>query len=284
MAITVRKINTQPDATTPQHWFAGCAFETHFFNALSSTFPEGERFFIQSVRRYTGAVTDPALAAQVASFSAQEGQHSREHDHHMTLLTAQGYTWLNNLNNLARNVLRWFVRHLPRFSLALTTAIEHVTAIVAHQLLSRPELWLDRMSPDMRLLWHWHAVEEAEHKSVAFDVYQASGGGYTLRLMAMGQVMFGFMLEIFVRHTYMLAKDGALFDLNGWRRGITFLWGKNGFIRRVARHFWAFGKADFHPWQHDNSALIEPFVARYADAFTELPQDTAKPSSASAAG
>ncbi|MBM4204256.1 MAG: metal-dependent hydrolase [Gammaproteobacteria bacterium] len=59
--ITVRRIAIQPSAATPKYWFGGLPFETHFFNALSTTFPEGERFFIQSVRIHSGTIGDPGL-------------------------------------------------------------------------------------------------------------------------------------------------------------------------------------------------------------------------------
>ena len=123
--ITVRRLPEPPSAATPRHWFAGHAFETHFFNALSSTFPEGERFFIQAVRHYAPQVSDPVLQAQVAAFIGQEGQHSREHDAHMDLLCQQGFGGLARANGVLRAVTRWYVRHFPRYSLATTMAIEH---------------------------------------------------------------------------------------------------------------------------------------------------------------
>lgn len=254
--ITVRHLPDPPTAATPRHWFAGQAFETHFFNALSSTFPEGERFFVAAVRHYAPQIADPDLRAQVVAFAGQEGQHSREHDAHMAMLCDQGFSGLARANAVVKTITRWYLRHLPRFSLAMTTAIEHVTAVFAHHLLNDPERWLDPMHQEMQSLWRWHAVEETEHKAVAFDVYEATGGGVLLRNVVMIEVMLFLFLEFFGRHLYLLYKDGVLGDASGWRRGIRFLWGRHGLLRLVYRDLFAYLKPGFHPWQRDDRPLL----------------------------
>lgn len=255
-AITVRRLPEGPNAATPRHWFDGLAFETHFFNALSSTFPEGERFFIQAVRHYAPQVEDPALQAQVKAFIGQEGQHSREHDGHMALLEAQGFTGLARANAVLHRICRFYLRVLPRYSLAVTIAIEHVTAVFAHHLLGEPARWLDRMHPDMQPLWRWHAVEETEHKAVAFDVYRATGGGEVLRALAMLHVMVFMFAEFCGRHLYLLYVDGVLGDAAGWRRGTRFLWGRGGLLRLAFRDLLAYLRPGFHPWQRDDRDLL----------------------------
>ena len=266
--ITVRSIVLKPSAATPKYWFGGLAFETHFFNALSSTFPEGERFFIQSVRLNSGSLTDPLLKAQVAAFTGQEGQHSLEHDAHVQLLIDQGYVALTRGNALMRAVLRWFTRHLPRYSLAATTAVEHLTAVLAEGLMRHPDRWLAPMSADMRLLWHWHAMEESEHKAVAFDVYQQTVKNTTLRRLAMLNILPGLFTEVFVRQCYFMAKDGQLFDAAQWRRGTRFLWGRDGILRMLVRGHHAFYRRDFHPWETDNTAQIQDFLENQHELWT----------------
>ena len=241
---------------TPRHWFGGLAFETHFFNALSSTFPEGERFFIQAVRHHAPQIADPTLQAQVEAFVGQEGQHSREHDAHMDLLVAQGFAGLARANAVLRKITRWQVRHFPRYALAVTIAIEHVTAVFAHHLLSNSERWLEPMHADMQPLWRWHAIEEMEHKAVAFDVYRATGGGEVLRGVAMTQVMLFMFAEFFARHLYLLYRDQQLATASDWRRGIRFLWGRDGLLRRVFRDLFTYLRPGFHPWQRDDRQLL----------------------------
>lgn len=271
--IVVRKIDRRPGPDTPHYWFADHAFETHFFNALSSTFPEGERFFILSVRTYASRVSDPKLKAQIVAFTGQEGQHSREHEDHVALLVSQGYPLLAKLNKTMRAVTRWFARTLPRYSLALTTAIEHVTAVLADELMHDESQHLAHMSDEMRFMWHWHAVEETEHKAVAYDVYQTTGGDYPLRVLAMLQTIPGFMLEICLRHCYLLAKDGVLFDIGEWRRGSSYLWGTKGILRALMKGTAPFFRRDFHPWQQQNHAYIERFEQRYGVDYFNLQEE-----------
>lgn len=268
--IVVRKITLRPNNETPKYWIEGLAFETHFFNALSTTFPVGERFFIQSVRGYADLVTDPTLKAQVAAFSGQEGQHSREHESHVALLIEQGYPLIAKLNEFARNATRWFLQKMPRYSRAMTTAIEHLTAILADELMGHEERYLERMSPEMRFMWHWHAVEESEHKAVAFDVYGASGGDYPMRVLAMLQTLPSFMVEIFFRHGYLLWRDGRLFNIDEWRRGMPFLWSRDGLLRSLVRGSGRYFRRDFHPSQVDNQDQIAVFEQCYPDAYNEV--------------
>ncbi len=49
-------------------------------------------------------------------------------------------------------------------------ALEHFTAILAHQLLADPR-HLEGAEKETADLWRWHAVEEIEHKGVAYDTW-----------------------------------------------------------------------------------------------------------------
>lgn len=64
----------------PKFWFANDPFKTRFFDALSLTFPEGERFFIESVRLYRDQIQDRDLQQKVKDFIRQEAQHGIAHD------------------------------------------------------------------------------------------------------------------------------------------------------------------------------------------------------------
>ncbi|MFP6816624.1 MAG: metal-dependent hydrolase [Pseudomonadales bacterium] len=253
--IQVRDLDLRPDESTPRYWFGGDPFTTHFFNAISTTFPDGERFFIRSVRHYSDAIADPTLVAEVAAFAGQEARHSREHDSHVTLLIDQGYPGLRIFNRNLRTVTGWLNAHAPRASLALTTAIEHVTAVVAHQILEQPDTWTGRMDPSMQRLWRWHAVEETEHKAVAYDVYQLAVGSVWMRRLAMADATVGFLAEVFFRHAYLLIKDRQMRP-SVLMRGFGVLFGRGGFIRVLWTPLMEFWRRDFHPWQIDNTALL----------------------------
>jgi hypothetical protein len=134
--------------------------------------------------------------------------------------------------------------------------------VFANQLLTNPRL-TDGMHPDVKPLWLWHAVEETEHKAVAWDVYQQIGGRYWLRALTMARVMIGFPFGVGLVQLAFLAADRKLFDLRDLAKGLRFLWGRGGFIRSVTPELLAFYRRDFHPWQMDNRALVAAWTERY---------------------
>ncbi len=248
----------------PKYWWGGDPFRTHFLNGFSSTLPFGEAYFVRSVRFYTDRVTDPELRAQIRLFAAQEGQHSRLHDEHVDVLLKQGYSALATRNRIVDRILRWQNRRTPALSLAVTAALEHLTAILARQILRDPQGWTADMHPEMLQLWRWHALEEAEHKSVAFDVLMEVAPGRFRRCYAMALNSLGLIVELLDRMVYMLWKDGLLFRGRLWIDGLRFLFGRGGFLRGIGRDYRAWYRKDFHPDQVDDRALIErhaPLVA-----------------------
>ena len=240
----------------PRYWFDNNPAKTHLLNALSSTFPEGESFFIRSVLHFRKDIKDPALLDDIKKFCGQEGVHSHHHDQHMQLMIEQGYVGLVKANNIVARVMRWSNKNFPHYSLATTISIEHITAIFGHRLLANPELFIAPAHPEMQKLWSWHASEELEHKAVAFDVYQATCGSYWLRVIAMLYNSFGMFMDFFFRSVYMLAKDGELWKWRTWRDSVSFAWGKKGVFGPLWREYLKFFRRDFHPWKQDDSALL----------------------------
>lgn len=241
----------------PLHWKGGDPFATHFLDALSSTFPFGEAFFVRSVLHYRDRVDDPRLLGKIRAFAGQEGQHSRLHDDHVEMLLAHGYGGLATRNRIADRILRWHNRRMPRFSLTTTAALEHLTALLARRILSDPERRTGDMHPEMARLWRWHALEEAEHKAVAFDVLARVAPSQAWRAFAMVSMTLGLVIEVFDRMTYMLWKDGLLFDRATWSRGWRFLFGRDGFLRGLGADYRSWYRRDFHPDEVDDRALIE---------------------------
>ena len=244
----------------PRYWWGGEIFQTHFLNALSSTFPFGEAFFVRAVRHYANQLDDPVLAREVRDFAAQEGQHSRLHDDHVALLLDQGYTALETRNRVFDRIVRWHNRRTPAFALAVTASLEHLTALLARQVLDDEVDRIGSMDPRMKTLWRWHALEESEHKAVAFDTYRAMNLPYWLLVVSMLFSTFDLALETFQRMTYMFWKDGRLFDANAWMRGWRFLFGRGGFLRGLGSDYRAWFRRDFHPDQLDD----RPTIARVA--------------------
>lgn len=237
-------------------WAGADPFRTAFYNALSIMFPIGEQHFIDSVKHYRARITEPKLAEHVRGFTAQEAIHRREHqNYNETLCAARGYP----LAKLEAPMLKrqaWALRRLPPIAhLAVTVAYEHWTAMLAHRLLSTPQ-HLEGAHPDLAALWRWHAIEETEHKAVAFDVYRSVGGSLALRRWMMLVVTFQFFNDTFRNMRVMLEPyEGSRVKL--WASGLRFLFGKGGVYRGIGRLYLSYFRADFHPWDHDNRDEIE---------------------------
>ncbi|MCP3985570.1 MAG: metal-dependent hydrolase [bacterium] len=262
--IIVRRTAFEIDERIPRYWFDGDPSATHFLNSLSSVFPDGEAFFVRSVRKYRDRVEDPELGQAIRGFAAQEGQHSRQHDRHLKLLYEQGYRGIERANDVMGKVLQWSANRFPRLSLASTAALEHLTAILARRLLTDPERWIGPMDPRMARLWEWHALEEAEHKAVAYDVLMQVAPGPGMRYWALASNTIAVFFEVIGRTGYMLWKDGLLFRRNTWASGWRFLFGEYGFLRGLGPDYWPWFRKGFHPRQQDDGPLIEAGRARVA--------------------
>src|SRR3954447_12107174 len=79
LTITPRDRRFGRDAATPRLWHGGRVEATAIYNALSTTFPKGEAYFVESVRAFREGAP-PKLAEEIKGFTTQEAIHSREHD------------------------------------------------------------------------------------------------------------------------------------------------------------------------------------------------------------
>ena len=240
----------------PRYWFGGDAFKSTFLNALSCLFPEGERMFMDAVRDCKDKITDPVLLEQIKGFIKQEAIHGHEHAQSNTFLKKWGYP-IDKMDAFEAKEKQWIRKHLsPMHRLAITCALEHFTAIMAHQVLTNPEQ-TEGMHPKFKEMWRWHAIEETEHKAVAYDVYQQAGGGYWLRIFVMMQVTILFCIRTSIYQGIFLWKDKKLFSPRVWWQGLKFYFHTPGLVRRIARDYLDYYRRDFHPWQHDNRYLLE---------------------------
>jgi predicted metal-dependent hydrolase len=220
--LQVRKMRLQVGADVPRHWHGGRRAVTLFFDNLSVFFPAGERFFIASVRAHLKQVEDEALKRDAAAFCAQEGIHSREHTRFNRWLAERGYP-IAALERRVEALLERTARHTPpRRQLAVTCALEHFTALMGHIVLSNPRV-LEGAHPEIARLWHWHAIEETEHKAVAFDVYRAAGGPYLERVLAMSMTTVSFWSRVILQQAALMRADRCLFSLGEWRALLRFL-------------------------------------------------------------
>ncbi len=262
VALEIRRPAFELGPDLPRYWYGGNAFASHYLDSLSSVFPDGEAFFVRSVQRYRDRIDDSALRQAIQGFAGQEAQHSRQHDVHLELLDARGYGALTRLNRAADKVMRFTNRRFPRFSLASTAALEHLTAMLARRILRDGARFTTPMNARMAALWRWHALEEAEHKAVAFDVLKRVAPSYWLRVIALVVNTAGLFVEMLLRTGYMLWKDGELARRESWSDGWKFLFGREGLLRGVGPDYRAWYRRDFHPNEIDDGPLIEVWRAR----------------------
>jgi predicted metal-dependent hydrolase len=249
-----RDVRFQFTADPAEYWCRGDAFSTRFFDAFSTILPIAEQFFVEAVRSCERDIADPALAEQVRRFVLQEAAHGREHRRYNKRLRALGHD-LDAMDRSQRRVLdRLLTLKRKTIPLAVVVAAEHLTAILCAALL-RGEL-IAGATPEMLELWRWHSVEEVEHKAVAHDVYVAFGGTANLRRAMMVYIVLVLSIRMGARMADMLRRDGRLYTVSTWRSGARFLLGPKGFFEVIGRDFFAFFRADFHPWQIDDSGLV----------------------------
>jgi predicted metal-dependent hydrolase len=261
----MRQIDLDFDPSrVPQRWYADDLFLSLFFDSLSLLFPDGERFFVDSVRRFRSNLTDPTLLADVTGFIGQEAMHGRAHRAFNDTLAAQGLDLAPRLRELRRllDVARRILS--PRAQLAVTCALEHFTAILAEQLLRRPD-HRAAIDPSVRPLWLWHAYEESEHKSVAFDVYRTVGGTYALRIAIMLLTTVIFFAEVLNVHLRLLFAHRLLFLPRAWRAGLGWLLVRPGLLRRLVPAYFDYYRPTFHPSDRDTRALLDTWRTRLFD-------------------
>ncbi len=241
----------------PRYWLENSPFLSHMMNALSLLFPQGEQFFVDSVRAFRDQIKDPRLKREVRGFIGQEAMHSLEHMAMNQHVRDQGMP-VEDMEKQLKVVLD-ITKKLPkRHQLAITCALEHMTAMMADMLLERDDI-REGMHETMRPLWAWHAIEETEHKAVAFDVFRQVGGTYAERTfyLMFSTVALGVMTSYFTGR--MMLNDTKTFSVADTARGLWRLWGRNGTFSSLIPVWLAYFKPGYHPWDHDNSELIARF-------------------------
>lgn len=251
-----------------RHWCGGDAFRSAFFGALSMSFPIGEQFFIDSVRAAHKALApdrQAAFAAEIQGFIGQEATHRRIHSLFNERIEQNGL--VNEWEPRAKPRMQKVLAMNPLHGIAITAANEHFTALFAEWMLTYPE-WLGGSEPRLQTLWLWHAAEESEHRSTAFDLYRALGGDERWRRRWMRLVTVYFLVDALRQTVDNLRRDGSLWRLSTWRSAASFLFGQRGLVRCTFRPWLAWFRADFHPsqqpagrserWLRDNSASYTP--------------------------
>lgn len=242
-------------------FFDDNCLKSAYIAALSATFPAGEGEFIKSVRMFQDKTKDPELKQQIRGFIGQEAHHSLQHKQFNEALRDKGYD-VPRLEKVFEKDLEWSIKgRSSKERLAFTVVVEHMTAILAYDFLTKPER-LEGMDEAIRPLMLWHAVEELEHKSVAFDLYMEVIGDRELlfRSMKIARVLLPYrFMKYTVKLLFWHKKRPSWREIKGFWK---FAYGKGGLLRSLAKPLNDFFRNDFHPWDHDDSYLIEEWKAK----------------------
>ena len=249
-------------------WLAGDPVATAWHNALSATFPRGEAMFIEAVKAFREG-TPPKLEAEIRAFVKQEINHTREHVVFNKAAVEAGYD-LEKIDARIEEIMGEIKKRPPIINLAATIALEHYTAMMAHEFLANPKHFAGA-EPETAAMWRWHAMEEIEHKGVAFDTYLHATRAWSgwkrwkLKSVMMLVITVNFIKNRWIDTLALLAQDG----LTGWKVKARLAWyllGTPGVLRKIVPAWFAYFMPGFHPWNHDDRALIGKAESEFADA------------------
>jgi predicted metal-dependent hydrolase len=267
----IRKVDFQFEKPFPKHWYRNNPIATHFMNAQHLAFPDGEKFFIRSVKAFAEVYkNDPELKKRVDNFIGQEGTHYAEHQKFWDIMESQDLQPMKFVNFFRRTAWdgleKWARRKFVRnelgnkMALSVTVGLEHFTAMLAETGIVEKDITA-HMPDEMRDLFMWHAAEEIEHKSIPFDVLKKVDDSYALRIGGMLIASWGlwfYLLAGTVVLTYNdkdvkpreIPKHLSAYLLNFYK----------SFGKTLSRQYFLYFKKDFHPDQIDNYHLAEELL------------------------
>jgi uncharacterized protein len=261
--VRTRRIDfAYPEQDLPQHFMQGDLIMSHILAVLSASFPRGEEFFVTSLRNYRDQIADPELKGQVAGFIGQEAVHGREHRGFNGHLDRLGYP-ATEIEGVIGRMFDVVERRLSqRTQLAMTAAFEHYTAVIGEALMTTPAAQAQFGVDEVRSLFLWHALEETEHKAVAFDAYQEISGNYLVRASTMLAItlIWGAYLILSIRRS--IKADPTSPSWPQFLRSLRRLLRSPYATSTVLRHLAAYYRPRFHPDERDSSALVEEWKTR----------------------
>jgi predicted metal-dependent hydrolase len=268
LEITVRDSRFGRGRALDRWWCNGDPVATAWNNALSACFPRGEALFVDAVKAFRDGAP-PKLEREIRAFVKQEVNHSREHIQFNRKAAESGYD-MSRVEARVERMIGIARARPPIVQLGVTIALEHFTAMFARVFLERPADFFDADSPDSDI-WRWHAVEEIEHKGVAFDTFIHATRGWSrwrrwkIKALTMLLATVRFLSNRWRDSMDLLAQDG----ITGWRARARLFWylaGKPGILSRISPAWVAYFLPGFHPWNHDDRHLVGKYDSEFTDA------------------
>jgi predicted metal-dependent hydrolase len=242
-------------------WLATDPVASDLVDALSLVFPAGERFFIRSVMAFADRYeNDPELRARVRGFVGQEGRHGHEHDRMNKSIASRGHDVAGYMRFYDLVMYRIVERATPKhLSLASTAALEHMTATLAEVALTTP--LLENAHPEIARMLRWHAAEEIEHRSVAFDVLQKVDPRMRTRVIGLsiglGTLTFAWMTAFAMLRYEDRAQPWKAIDR---RKSGRFWKAADRTVPYVIKSLRRYVQRDFHPDEHTSEKVEKAFA------------------------
>ncbi|MCO4794362.1 MAG: metal-dependent hydrolase [Bacteriovoracaceae bacterium] len=260
--ITHRKPDFTFDEEFEKHWLGGSAFKTHFLNSLTLIFPAGEKYFIRSVKNVLSRVKTKKLTSEAKQFIKQEIQHSIEHEKFFSVLEKQGYEirpLLKVIDNLVSKKLEVFFA--KESNISITAGLEHITALLAE--ISLEENFLKEAPQKIQDLFNWHAAEEIEHRSVAFDVLNDVDPRYEQRLIGIIIAYIAMSTFAGVCTINLLHQDKMLFKKKTFQDFTSMFFTDEKLFFKAISIFFRYLDPDFHPDKSDVDGLTKDIFNKF---------------------
>ncbi len=266
----IRKVNFKFEKPFPKHWYNDNPIATHFMNAQHLAFPDGEKFFIRSVKAFADIYkNDPELRKRVDNFIGQEGTHYAEHQKFWDIMESQDLKPMKFVNvfratawnGLEKLLVNRFKNRLGnKIALSVTVALEHYTAMLAESGITNKDI-TQKMPQEMKDLFMWHAAEEIEHKAIPFDVLKKVDDSYALRISGMLIATWGLWFYLGLGTVMLTAQDEDVKAKDIPKYTFEFLSKfRQSFGSTLGSQFGQYFRRDFHPDQIDNYHLAEELL------------------------
>lgn len=254
---------------TSKHWLDHSAYKSHILNTWTLFFPDGEKFFIRSTQKFLPKIKDPRVLRNAKAFIGQEAQHAGEHKKTWKLLENQGY----RIQGFVGVINAFFEKFVERFAssrmcMAITAGAEHYTSLVA--MVGLQIKALEKAEPEMKRLWEWHAAEEIEHRSAAYDVFLDIGGGYIRRIIAFLGVTVVFWGATFIGAEILLWQDGLTFKWKTRRDAFRFIFVDEKLFFHATAAFFRYFRPGFHPEQEGSLEISRAILQAPEHKYREI--------------
>jgi len=260
--IIARDLKFGMDESISSRWSPEQPEFSHVASAFMAALPYLEPYFIQNLREALPLIADKHIAKDVRAFIQQEARHAQQHRDWNQVL-ARRFPGFDKLERVIRTRLTESrKKHSLPFRLAYTSGYEALTYQIACFILEERQFLLQGAEPRMVAMLAWHAAEEVEHKSVAFDVFQAVHGGYLMRVVGLGAAFMSSLRDIHAIMYFLMRADGLLQDAEsrGRLRALRIR-----LLTKLVPEFRHYLRPSYHPSQHEDPHIVTAWLAEHQE-------------------